>query len=720
MKKSMIMDNVILYRFGSPMEFGTILKDGLNFGFVDTNKIEYFKFETKSDHLEFVYDLSLDDKIYGLGETTGPINKRGACYETYNTDTTEHYPSTKSLYSSLPFLIVIGSKSFAFLIDYPSKIAFDIGFTNKDIFKIKVFSKDFDFYIIKGKDPRELIKNYLKLVGEPFVPPKWAFGYQQSRWSYPTKDKVLDIARTFRQKNIPCDAIYLDLDYMDDYKIFTTNDDNFKDFERFSRNMSLMGFKLVPIIDPGVKIEKNYYVYESGIQKDVFCKDKDDNNFIGAVWPGLVHFPDFLNDNVKLWWGDLYKKFVDIGIVSFWNDMNEPSIFYTPESLNSVENSLKDLAYSNGIETLIHLSSLEDKLHGKWIYTKFYHRIGLKKVNHNDVHNLYGFSMAKATADGLKRLSDQRYFLLSRSAYVGAHRFTSIWMGDNKSWWEHLKMNMNMLISLNMAGFFYTGADIGGFGDDCNSKLMIRWTQLGIFTPLFRNHSAIDTRNQEPWAFDVETEKILKDLIKLRYALVPYLYSEFMKSVRDLTPVVTPLFFNFNDPEVYDIEDQFLYGSSVMLAPIYTPYDSRFVYLPEDSWLLWKAKNYLERNLQILKPGAHLINTDVSEIPIFIKHNSMIVLTKPMNYVGEEQIKELTVIAFVDSEAEYVYYDDNGKDYSYKDGNFLEIYIKVKKSSGFYDIIVKNLTSYECGIDKINFEIYDSNLKLYKFTRRVS
>ena len=721
MKKAFVNKNVLLYKFGNPINFQITNLNFSDFNFEYTDNPTDFSFDHSTSSVTVKFHLEDEDRIYGLGEVIGRLNKRGKVYRTYNVDTTDHSPSLKSMYSSHPFFMVVGKNNFGIFIDYPSEILFDFGFSRSNILEIKIPSRDFYFYLIKGQTPLEIVNSYLNLFNRPFVPPKWAFGYQQSRWSYPTREKVEEIAETFRSKRIPCDAIYLDLDYMEDYKIFTTDNERFPNFEGFAVSMAEKGFELVPIIDPGVKIQRNYDVYDDGLKKDVFCKDKNGENFVGAVWPGWVNFPDFLNPSVREWWGSLYKKFTDMGVTSFWNDMNEPSIFYTQKSLDKVIEKIGNVKQLSGIQTLIEISKLQDEFHGENIYKDFYHNVDEKRVNHSRVHNLYGFFMAKASADGLKKLSGKRYFLLSRSSYSGAHTFTGVWTGDNKSWWEHLELNIYMLMSLNMLGFFYSGADIGGFGDDASSELLIRWNQLGIFSPLFRNHSAIDTRYQEPWAFDEKTEKIIKKTIELRYILLSHIYSEFMKAVENKTPLIKPLFFDFNnDADAYEIEDQFMFGDSLMIAPIYKPNSrKRFVYLPETEWMLCKISSDLTIDSSIFSPGFHFVEAPLENIPIFLKRDSLLVLNEPMNYVGERKIEHIKVVGFVDKEAEFLYYDDNGVDFSFENGNFLKMLIRVKKIDDSYRAELEITGNYSNDLKIVNFEIYDLCGKIHKFDKQI-
>jgi len=325
--------------------------------------------------------------------------------------------------------------------------------------------------------------------------------------------------------------------------------------------------------------------------------------------------------------------------------------------------------------------------------------------------------MTRATAEGLYKINPNlRYFILTRSSYIGLHRFAAIWMGDNQSWWEHMLVNIKMLISLNICGFFYTGADIGGFGNNASPELVVRWMQLGVFNPLYRNHSALGTRAQEPWAFGGEVKDIIRDTVRFRYALIPYIYSEFMKSIIELMPFIKPLSFVYEDKISQNIEDQFLFGNSIMVAPIYEPNKrGRFVYLPESNWLLWNVSKYDKTNLKICPKGTHFIESKISEIPIFIKENSLVVLTEPQNYVGERAITKLKVIGFVTDRASFVYYEDDGITHNYKDGKFSSIKIFVEKIENDYDIYfdVNENSEVKFGIKEMQFEIYNESGRVF-------
>ncbi|MBP5707094.1 MAG: DUF5110 domain-containing protein, partial [Spirochaetales bacterium] len=581
-------------------------------------------------------------------------------------------------------------------------------------------------YIMEGKNKNEIIHNFLTLVGAPFMPPKWAFGYQQSRWSYPDTDAVREICRQFRERDIPCDAIYLDLDYMDDYKVFTTSQERFGNFAAFAKELRNNGFRLVPIIDPGVKVEDGYEVYEDAHKNGYFCKDYDYENkkssaddFVAAVWPGRTAMPDFLNPTVRQWWGDLYKSFCEMGVNSFWNDMNEPALFFTKRGLEDLYQTYDEVR--SRANPGLDFFDLKDKATGlsnnREDYKRFCHNCDGQTFCHDDVHNLYGFNMVRASSEGLKKHSKgQRYFLLSRSSYIGQHRYGAVWMGDNQSWWEHIIVHIRMMQSMNMCGFFFVGPDIPGFGCDADAELLIRWLQVGIFTPFLRNHAALFTRNQEPWAFDDRIAEIARNVIRFRYALLPYLYSEYHNCLRELSPLITPLSFMFADQRCESIEDQFMFGHSVMAAPIHSQNArGRAVTLPDCKWLAWRASEYTDRNMKVFEPGTYFFDCQLDQFLLFIKENSLFVIATPGKN-AENAVTELTVIGLVTTSATYHYYDDDGTTYQYEQGKYGTLRMTVTAERNDYSILCKYNAhaGYQNPIRCIHFEIYNERGELVR------
>jgi alpha-glucosidase len=713
MKAYKITQNVIKYSFGKPIATEAVVVEGHEFL---KERLDYFKVD-KITGLKFTYKMFSDAIIFGLGENQRGMNKRGGIYEAFCSDDPRHTPDKKSLYGAHNFLVVEGKETFGVFVDYPGKVIFDVGFTHKDYLEIALEEQDADIYIIKGEKPLHIVREFLNIIGESYVPPKWAFGYQQSRWSYPTAEAVREIGNKFLENNIPCDAIYLDIDYMERFKDFTIDNEAFPDFKDFTKEMKSKGFRLIPIIDAGVKIEKDYEVYEEGIQKEYFCSDETGQPFVAAVWPGRCHFPDFLNPKARAWFGLKYKILTDAGIEGFWNDMNEPALFYTDRGLREAIEAAKK-AQNENLDIYSYFA-LTDKFNSMsnnlQDYKSFYHNVNGERINHYKVHNLYGYNMTRAAGEGLREIaSNKRFLLFSRASYIGMHRYSGIWTGDNNSWWEHILLNIKMMPSLNMCGFLYIGADTGGFSGDANNQLMIRWTQFSLFTPLFRNHAAMGTRDQEPFSFDSETVDILRNTIQLRYALVHYIYCEYMKAVINKDMYFKPLSFEYEDEMSKKVENQLLLGDSLMIAPIYEENSvGRYVYLPEDM-LLWKAANYNDRDYEIIKKGHHYINIELEQVPIFIKKNRLLILGEPARNVERLNDNHLSVIAFVEDKARYVYYEDDGTTMDYKKSEYNLASIYIEKQGEDYLINVGN--SGNTRLKTLNFEIVDVKGRVYKKT----
>lgn len=709
MRAYKLNEQITKYSYGDPLCTQAVILDG-----EETSKasMDYFMVNQK-EHTVLQYSMKHEDIVLGLGENQRGINKRGGLYESYCTDDPSHTPGEKALYGAHNFLLIDGPERFGVFIDFPGKITFDIGFTHKDELTITIEGLDVDVYIIKGTALRDIVSQFLKSIGQAYAPPKWAFGYQQSRWGYVNEQDVRNIAESFTSHDIPCDAIYLDIDYMEDYKDFTVDAKRFPDFKQFTEEMKEKGFRLVPIIDAGVKIEKGYEVYEEGVERGYFCVDEAGEPFVAAVWPGKVHFPDFLNLEVQHWFGLKYKALIEQGIEGFWNDMNEPAIFYSEKGLKEAVQLAKESEEKNlDIHSFFKLRDAFNKLSNSPMdYNSFYHSLGGQKVNHHKVHNLYGFYMTKAAAEGFQEIHpNKRFLLFSRASYIGMHRYSGIWTGDNHSWWEHLLLNIKMMPSINMCGFLYSGADTGGFGGDANAQLLIRWMQFSLFTPLFRNHSAIGCRNQEPFAFDEETTQITRDIIKLRYTLLPYIYSEYMKALHASQVYFSTLSFEYSDKMSRTVENQLLVGDSIMLAPIYEENAAgRYVWLPEDMLLL-KYKSKDKYTCRAVHKGHLYLEAELDETPVFIRKNKLLIYGEAAANVEALSNEELFVIAYVENKAVYDYYDDDGKSLDYQRGNSSTIHIEIEKTEEDYRITVVNNGNNI--VKKLNFKIFDNNEQL--------
>ena len=613
----------------------------------------------------FTYIMDENDIVYGLGEANRGINKRGYCYVSDCADDPNHTEDKRSLYGAHNFIIVSGKQTFGMFFDYPSTITFDIGYTRSDTLKVSCEDADLNLYVFEGKNEYDIVKQFRKVIGRSYIPPKFAFGFGQSRWGYETKDDFRKVEKGYRENHIPLDMIYMDIDYMQDFKDFTLNEKNFSDFPEFVQEMKDDHIRLIPIIDAGVKVEKGYPIYEEGVEKQYFCKREDGSDFVAAVWPGDTHFPDVLNPDARKWFGDQYRFLTEQGIEGFWNDMNEPSIFFSKEGLEEAKEIARNFAEDN--EGKVNMWELMGKLaslsNSHEDYRRFYHHVNGEKVLHEKVHNLFGYNMTRAAGEAFERIDPEKRFLMfSRSSYVGMHRYGGIWTGDNKSWWSHILLNLKMMPSLNMCGFLYAGADLGGFGADTTRDLLLRHLALGVFTPLMRDHAAKGTREQECYQFeDVED---FRHVIGVRYRLIPYLYSEYMKAALNDDMYFKPLAFEYPDDErAVRVEDQLILGNEIMIAPVYEQNArGRYVYLPETM----KFVKFLPDGTiseEILEKGTHYVEIALNEVPLFIRNGKCIPVAESAECVAELDTTNLKMIGF--KGAEYVLYEDDGvhKDY---------------------------------------------------------
>lgn len=581
---------------------------------------------------------SLSEKavVYGLGETVRGINKRGWQYVSFCSDDPNHEEDKRSLYAAQNFFIVDEiDECTGYFFDTPGKVTFDVGYTDMDALRVVFEDFDCDIYVVEASSKREIVKEFRRLIGKSYIPPMWAFGYGQSRWSYMNEDEIRTLVDRYRKAGIPIDSVYLDIDYMESYKDFTVSDERFPDFEGFVKEMKDKGIHLVPIIDAGVKIEEGYDVYEEGVKNDFFCKKENGENLVAAVWPGKVHFPDFLKKETREWFGNKYKLLLDKGIEGFWNDMNEPAIFYTEDHLKEVFEKIEEYKSMNlDINTFFEFQGVVGGMENNpEDYRRFYHEYEGKKVRHDKVHNLYGYNMTKAAGEAFERLvPDKKILMFSRASYIGMHRYGGVWTGDNKSWWSHLLLNIQQMPALNMCGFLFCGADTGGFGADCTRDLMLRWLEVSIFTPLFRNHAAAGTRRQELYEFG--PTKDFKNIIELRYALIPYLYSQFIKAVDNDDMFFSPLSFVYeNDEMAKEVEDQLMVGDSIMIAPVYKQNATgRVVYLPEDMKMI-RFRAYNDYDVENLKKGINYVKTELNEVAVYLRAGHELCLSTPSENV---------------------------------------------------------------------------------------
>lgn len=645
------------YIFGEPIETDAVVKE------FEVSVWYDGVFEKREDG--FHYSLMPDEVVYGLGENVRGMNKRGWRYISNCSDDPNHCESTVSLYGAHNF-IMIGDgvhKTYGVFIDTPGKVTFDIGYTNIDELCICVEEGDCKFYLIEGNNYQNVVKEFREMIGRSYIAPRWALGYGQSRWSYDTADEVREVVAEYKKRNIPIDSIYLDIDYMERYKDFTINRDSFGDFEELVGEMKQEKIHLVPIIDGGVKKEDGYDVYEEGKEKGYFCKDADGEDFVIGVWPGKCCFPDMLNDKAGEWFGDKYRILIDKGIDGFWNDMNEPAIFYSEKHLKQVFEKLEDYKKMNlDVNSFFEMKDLIGNIcNNPEDYAAFYHNYRGKRYRHDQVHNLFGYYMTRAASEAFERyMPEKRILLFSRASYIGMHRFGGIWQGDNASWWSHLKMNVKMMPSLNMCGFLYTGADVGGFGSDTTEDLVLRWLEFAVFTPLLRNHAARGTRRQEVYRFShVES---FADVIGVRYKLLPYIYSEYMKAALCNTMMFSPLAFVYGeDVYVRQVEDQLLVGDNIMIAPICEQNVSgRVVYFPERmKELIFKNGTIEEGN--VYEKGFSYVEMPMGTVHVFLREGYLLPVANGGKCVEDIDFEDLKLYSFGKTIKSYEYYLDDGE-----------------------------------------------------------
>lgn len=613
------------YRIGEPIPTDSVIEEIE----ISTDELPFFTKDEEQRTLTL--ELGISDRIFGLGETGRGINKRGWIYTSFNADDPNHTEDKRSLYASQNFLLIHSrDRKLGLYVDTPGRVTFDIGYTRSGLMTIGFDDFDADIYIVSGDDPLSIVREFRRIIGKSYMPPRWAFGYGQSRWGYMTADEIREVADRYDEAGIPLDMIYLDIAYMDHYKDFTVDEQAFPDFGSFVDEMRVRGIRLIPIIDAGVKIEEGYSIYEEGVEGNYFCTKEDGENLTAAVWPGRVHFPDFLDEKAREWFGEKYKVLLDCGIEGFWNDMNEPAIFYTEEHLDEVFDRIEEYRGRNlDIDSFFEFTGMVGSIaNNEEDYRRFYHNYKGRRIRHDKVHNIYGFNMTRAAGEAFERLCpDKRILMFSRSSYIGAHRYGGVWCGDNKSWWSHLLLNIQQMPALSMCGFLYSGADIGGFGADVTEDLMLRWIAFGIFTPLFRNHSAIDTRRQELYLF--EQRDAFRRIIELRYSILPFLYAQFTGAVANDDMLFKPLCFEYEDDRSAEVEDQLLLGDSLMITPVYRQnVTGRYVYLPEDMKFV-RFRAYDDYDEEILEKGDHYIAVKLDEVPVFIRKGHELPLSDP-------------------------------------------------------------------------------------------
>lgn len=577
-----------------------------------------------------------DEAFYGLGDKATDLNLRGKRLKNWNTDAYSFNWNQDPLYRSIPFYISLNNGiAHGVFFDNTFKSQFDFGGEDRDKTSFWADGGELQYYYIHGPHMMDVVKRYHSLTGTHPMPPLWALGYHQCRWSYYPEAKVRAVTKGFRDRKIPCDAIYLDIDYMDGYRCFTWNRKYFPDPKKMVKELAADGFKTVVIIDPGIRVDDNYSVFREGKKNRYFCRRSDDYFMEGHVWPGRCQFPDFTNPEVREWWGGLFDELIDIGVAGVWNDMNEPAVFGSGTFPDDVRHQ----------------------------YDGF-------RGSHRKAHNIYGMQMVRATYEGMRKLmKNRRPFTITRAGYSGLQRFASVWTGDNVASWEHLRLGNIQCQRLSMSGVPFCGTDIGGFSGEPDGELFTRWIQLGTFSPFMRAHSAGDTKEREPWSFGEPFTAINRKFIELRYRLLPYLYSTFWEHHRYGFPMLRPVVMQEQDVLSNQArQDEFTYGDKILICPVLEPgQTSRRVYLPKGTWYDFWLNEAVEGGKEVV------VKTPLETMPIFIKAGAVIPEYPVMQYVGEKEIEEVKLnVYYTDNAVNSFLFEDYGETFAYEQDIYLE------------------------------------------------
>ena len=534
--------------------------------------------------------MPADERYYGLGDKAGPMNRRNRSFTMWNTDAYGWQESTDPLYKTFPFWIGLRNGiAYGVFFDNTYRSSFDFGKESNDYYSFGAEGGEMNYYFFAGPEPKTVLSEYTAMIGRTPLPPLWSLGYQQSRYSYYPEIRVVNIALSLREKQIPADAIYLDIDYQNGNRPFTIDREGFPTFEQMIKNLRTEGFHTILITDLHIKKEAGYAPYDSGMKADVFVKNPDGTPFVGAVWPGDSVFPDFTLTRARDWWGGLYKQFVDMGVAGFWNDMNEPSVFLRADKTMPLDEVHR---FDDGTT-----------------------------LDHRAIHNVVGLENARATYDGVRKLQpDERPFVLTRAGYPGSQRYAASWTGDNSSTWNHLKMSVPMLMSLGISGYPLVGDDIGGYAGSPPADLLTRWFEVGALNPIYRDHTAKGTADQEPWVNGPEHETIRKRYIELRYRLLPYIYTATEEMSRTGLPLMRPIFLEYPQAiDLYDENDEYLFGRDLLVSPVLTEMiDEHEVHLPPGEWYdYWDGS----KHGAVEKIKSHL---ELDQMPLYVRAGAIL------------------------------------------------------------------------------------------------
>ncbi|GAB2633692.1 glycoside hydrolase family 31 protein [Belliella aquatica] len=627
--------------------------------------------------------LQPNEKFIGLGEKTGNLNRAGNAYTNWNTDYFAYGIGDDPLYMSIPFYLGIHNQTaYGIFFDNTHKSVFNFGASNNRFMYFSAEDGEIDYYFFHDDGVDKIISAYTKLTGRMEMPPMWSLGFQQCRYSYYPESEVLNLAQTFREKDMPADVIYLDIHHMEKYKVFTFDNEKFTDPKAMIARLKEKGFKVVVIMDPGIKKEESYAPFNEGLEKDLFVKYPDGEIYEGQVWPGWCAFPDFTKEETRTWWGEKMKFYKDAGVDGYWTDMNEPASWgqHTP--------NLIDFHYEGEL------------------------------VSHRKARNVYGMQMAKAAKEGSElQAPNQRPFVLTRSGFSGIQRYAAAWTGDNVSSEEHMLAGVRLVNSLGLSGVSFSGYDIGGFAGEASKSLFARWMSIATFSPFYRAHSMINSCDSEPWSFGEEVEEISRNYMKLRYQMLPTLYSNFFKSTQSGLPIAKSLAIDYPfDAKVYEetYQNQYLFCESLLIAPIESTKEITKVYLPEGDWYYFFNDQKYSGN-QII-----YVDTPLSYLPVFAKAGSIIAMQSAISHTDapHEEVLKLHIYKGKGSFT-YLHYEDDGSSKDYQKAAFFkreitwdsdQQEIQFGAVEGNYQSAFKDIQLYLHGIDSDSVQMEDQQI----------
>jgi alpha-glucosidase len=637
--------------------------------------------------------LGFDEHFYGLGEKAARLDKRRNSFINWNSDTPGYTEGKDPIYQTIPFYIGLqGGNAYGIFFDNSYRSYFDFGKSSQQRAWFGAEGGELNYYFFYGPSIKKILGRYAELTGHMPMPPLWALGNQQSRWSYYPDTMLEEVVKQYRQRDLPLDVVHLDIDYMQGYRVFTWDTKRFPNPKALADRLGRQGVKLITIVDPGVKHQpvskstarvtsvtpelepqdQRYYVFDQGLERNYFQYRKNGDLFVPRVWPGDSVFVDYTLPDARRWWGELHRAYLDHGVAGIWTDMNEPADFVDQTGKNQID----VVSYDEG-----------------------------EKSTHAKNRNVFALLMARATYEGLQKLRPHsRPYVITRAAYAGIQRYSTMWTGDTTSTWETLQLSIPMFATLGLSGEPFVGSDVGGFIGRGNGELLVRSYQVSFLVPFCRNHKVIDGYDQEPWRFGKHYEDIIRKYLKLRYQLLPFLYTTLEEAHRTGVPVFRPLLLNYqDDPNTYNLDDQFMIGSDILVAPVMKPdVTRRLVYLPRGVWYdYWTNKKF---------EGATTITVDapLDTVPMFVRGGAIIPSGPAMNHVGEKPVDPITFSIYPDSNgsASTTLYEDDGVSPAYKQERFRRTNVNVVRAGAGYMVrLSPPAGSYDPGSRKFSFVI---------------